>query len=58
MKSKLEMRKLIETQMLTYISEGKSVTKIAKKNKQPKEKVVEIEVNNLPQALKNKYFAE
>lgn len=60
MKSKMQLRQQLEAGMKVFLSEGKVINKIdagpAKKSKQPKEKVVEIEVDYLPKALQSKYF--
>lgn len=59
MKSKAEIRKQLAEGMMVFLSEGKQITKVEpKKARQPKEKVVEIEVSFLPKALQQKYFAE
>lgn len=62
MKSKIELRKQLEAGMAVFLSQGNVITKVpiksAKKPKQPKEEVVEIEVGYLPKALQQKYFAE
>jgi hypothetical protein len=64
MKSKQDIRKQLEAGMAVFLSEGKQITKVSaekprgKRSSQPKEKVVEIEVDYLPTALQQKYFAE
>lgn len=64
MKSKQDIRKQLEAGMAVFLSEGKLITKIeaqkprGKRTSQPKEKLVEIEVDYLPMALQKKYFAE
>ncbi len=62
MKSKIELRKQLEAGMAVFLSQGNVITKAPmkseKKPKQPKEQVVEIEVDFLPKALQQKYFAE
>lgn len=64
MKSKQDIRKQLEAGMAVFLSEGKLITKIeaqkprGQRSSQPKEKIVEIEVDYLPKALQNKYFAE
>lgn len=61
--SKQSMRAQLEAGMSVFLSQGKEITKLdaapkrgEKKAYQPKEKVVEIEVEFLPQALQTKYF--
>lgn len=61
--SKQDIRKQLEAGMAVFLSEGKQITKLdavkpGKRSPKPKEKVVEIEVEHLPKALQNKYFAE
>lgn len=56
MKSKADIRKQIEQGMLTFTSNGGQITKVEKKARQPKEKIVEIQVEHLPQSLQTKYF--
>ena len=62
MKSKMDLRKQLEAGMAVFLSQGNVITKApmkgAKKPKQHKEQVIEIEVDYLPKALKQKYFAE
>lgn len=64
MKSKQDIRKQLEAGMAVFLSEGKQITKLqaqkprGKHTSQPKEKIVEIEVDYLPMALQKKYFAE
>ena len=61
MKSKSEMRKQLQAGMAMFLSQGKEVTKLktyGTKRTPAKEKVVEIEVNFLPQALQQKFFSE
>ena len=64
MKSKQDIRKQLEAGMAVFLSEGKQITKLqsqkprGKHTSQPKEKIVEIEVDYLPMALQRKYFAE
>ena len=59
---KSDQRKFLEQSMLSYISSGKNITKCptygSKKPKAPKEEVVEIEVDYLPQSLKARFFPE
>lgn len=58
----MDIRKQLEAGMAVFLSEGKTVTKVPpkgeKKPRQPKEKIVEIEVDYLPMALQKKYFSE
>lgn len=57
MKSKADIRKQLASGMMVFLSEGKQITKIEhKKARQPKEKMVEIEVEHLPVALQKKHF--
>lgn len=62
MKTKADLRKQLEAGVAVFLSEGRVINKIPahgkKKPKQPKEEVVEIEVDFLPLALQKKYFAE
>ena len=62
MKSKADLRKQLEAGMAVFLSEGKQISKLPahgkKQPKQPKEEVVEIEVQYLPAVLQKKYFAE
>lgn len=61
MKSKQDIRKQLEAGLSVFLSEGKSVTKLptyGKKRGPPKEKIVEIQVEYLPEALQKKFFAE
>ncbi len=58
-----QIRKQLQEGMAVFLSSGKQITKIdtvkpRQKRTQPKEKVVEIEVDYLPKALQQKYFAE
>lgn len=58
-----QIRKQLQEDMAVFLSSGKQITKIdtvkpRQKRTQPKEKVVEIEVDYLPKALQQKYFAE
>lgn len=58
--SKQHIREKLEAGMAVFLSQGKTITKVskAKTTKEPKEKIVEIEVDFLPKALQAKYFAE
>jgi hypothetical protein len=62
--TKTEIRKALEQGMALYFAEGKQVTKCPTyKGKRPKQEhteqeIVEIEVDNLPQALKTRFFPE
>lgn len=61
--TKEQIRKQLQEGMAVFLSSGKQITKIdtvkpRQKRTQPKEKVVEIEVDYLPKALQQKYFAE
>lgn len=63
MKSKSDIRKQLEADMLVFLAQGKQIQKVKpagsrKKNSTPKEKTVEIEIDFLPQALREKHFAE
>ena len=64
MKSKQDVRKQLEAGLSVFFGNGGSVTKVPsqkprnQRSSQPKEKIVEIEVDYLPKALQNKYFAE
>lgn len=63
MKTKADLRKQLEAGVAVFLSEGKQINKLPtyggkKKPKQPKEEMVEIEVEYLPVALQKKYFAE
>lgn len=58
-----QIRKQLAADMAVFLSSGKQITKVEavkprQKRSQPKEKVVEIEVDMLPKALQQKYFAE
>lgn len=61
--TKEQIRKQLQEGIAVFLSSGKQITKIdtvkpRQKRTQPKEKVVEIEVDYLPKALQQKYFAE
>lgn len=62
MKTKADLRKQLEAGVAVFLSEGKQINKLPtygkKRQKQPKEQIVEIEVDYLPRALQKKYFAE
>lgn len=63
MKSKIDIRKQLEAGLSLFLSQGKQITKMPtngtkRKIAKPKEQVVEIEVEYLPKALQQKYFAE
>lgn len=64
MKSKQDVRKQLEAGLSVFFGNGGSITKVppqkprGQRSSQPKEKIVEIEVDYLPKALQNKYFAE
>lgn len=63
MKSKADIRKQLEAGMLQFKAAGKQVTQLPaqksrSKRAEPKEEVVEIEVQHLPPSLQAKYFAE
>lgn len=64
MKSKQDIRKQLEAGVAVFLSNGGQITKAkaqkqkGKRSSEPKEKVVEIEVDFLPKALQVKYFAE
>lgn len=62
MNSKIKLRKQLEAGMAVFLSQGNVITKApmkgTKKPKQPKEEIVEIEVDHLPKALQQKYFAQ
>ena len=58
-KSKAEMRKQIEQGMTAFLSNGGTVKEVPmqqKKVRKPKEEMVEIELDNLPPQLREKYF--
>jgi hypothetical protein len=61
-KTREQIRAELQAGMAIFLSEGKMITKIdAKKPKvkrQPKEQIVEIEVDFLPTTLRQKYFSE
>lgn len=60
--NKQATREQLQADMAKFFSSGKTVTKCdaikQKAKKQPKEQIVEIEVDFLPKALQDKYFAE
>lgn len=62
--NKQNIREQLQAGMAVFLSSGKQITKIdaqkprGKRTSQPKEQVVEIEVDFLPKALQDKYFAE
>lgn len=64
MKSKQDIRKQLEAGIAIFLGNGGQITKAntqkqkSKRSAEPKEKVVEIEVDFLPKALQAKYFAE
>ncbi len=64
MKSKQDIRKQLEAGIAVFLGNGGQITKAeaqkakSKRSSEPKEKVVEIEVDFLPKALQTKYFAE
>lgn len=64
MKSKQDVRKQLEAGLSVFFGNGGSITKVptqksrGKKHSEPKEEIVEVEVDYLPKALKDKYFAE
>jgi hypothetical protein len=64
MQSKQDIRKQLEAGMAVFLSQGKQITKVKaqkerkRRSSEPKETVVEIEVDMLPKALQDKYFAE
>ena len=62
MSKKIDLRKQLEAGVAVFLSEGKLITKLStygkKRQPQPKEKMVEIEVEYLPIALQKKYFVE
>lgn len=64
MRSKQDVRKQLEAGLSVFFGNGGSITKVpsqkprGQRSSQPKEKIVEIEVDYLPKALQNKYFAE
>lgn len=55
--NKTKMRNLINEQMMTFIASGKQITK-EKPKKKREPKVVEIEVDHLPEHLKAKFFTK
>ncbi len=64
MKSKNAMRQEIEAGITAFLAAGKQITKAeaiqsrGRRSGQPKEKMIEIEVNHLPKALQDKFFSE
>jgi predicted DNA-binding protein (UPF0278 family) len=58
--SKAQIREQINKGLTAFISEGKTITvvesHVKQASRQPKEQIVEIEVENLPKALRDKYF--
>ena len=64
MKTREQIRKDLEAGIAVFLSQGKTITKVEamkpkqKRSREPKEKMVEIEVEMLPKALQAKYFAE
>lgn len=62
--TKQDIRKQLEAGVAVFLSQGKEIKKFeaqklrGKRTSQPKEQVVEIEVDFLPQALQKKYFGE
>lgn len=64
MKSKQNIRKQLEAGMAVYLGSGKQITKVealkprGRRSSQPKEEIIEIEVDHLPKALQDKFFGE
>lgn len=63
MTKKQEIRKQLEAGLAVFLSSGGAITKAAAqkkpgKRKEPKEKMVEIEIDFLPEALRKKHFGE
>ena len=64
MTSKNELRKKLETEMAAFLARGGEIKKVSaikptnKTTYKAKEKVVEIEVDHLPEALRKKHFGE
>lgn len=65
MKSKKsQIREQLEAGMAVFLSQGGEITKLkaekkpVKRSSQPKEKMVEIEIDFLPKALRVKHFGE
>lgn len=64
MKSKQDLRKQLEAGVVMFLNNGGEIKKApaqkpkGKRSSQPKERVVEIEVEFLPKALQTKYFGE
>lgn len=61
--TKEQIRKQLAAGVAVFLSSGKQITKVdsvkpRQKRTEPKEKIVEIEVDFLPKALQQKYFAE
>lgn len=55
------MRARLEAGLAIFLSEGKTITKAKSRKRQEKPsepKIVEIEIEFLPVALRNKHFAE
>lgn len=61
---KQDIRKQLETGIAVFLSQGGEIKKVAfqkpkeKRSYQPKEQVIEIEIDFLPRALQAKYFKE
>jgi hypothetical protein len=64
MKSRDQIRKQLADGVAVFLSQGNMITKHdavkpkSKYKREPKEKIVEIEVDYLPKALQTKYFGE
>ena len=62
MKTKGDIRKMLEIGMMEFLAAGKKITKVEAKQprtkQEPEEEVVEIEVEMLPLALQQKFFSE
>lgn len=62
-KTKSDIRKELEAGMMVFLSQGNQITKVEPKRArgtkaEPKEIIVEIEVDFLPKALRDKHFGE
>lgn len=64
MNKKQEIRKQLDAGMAIFLSQGKMITKglthkpRGQRSSQPKEQMIEIQVDVLPMALQQKYFKE
>lgn len=63
MSPKQNIRKQLEAGMAVFLSQGGQITKAPAQKKpgrrsEPKEKMVEIEIDYLPEAIRKKHFGE